>query len=87
MTDVSLAALKSIEGAAATLRSQIFELAKDYGYYGVTCDEVEKDLQMRHQTASARIRELEIMGKLVKTEDTRPTRSGRAARIYVANNV
>jgi len=55
---------------------------------GATCDEIEQDLSMLHQTASARCRELVQMGQLEKRTDPltgkgnqRPTRSGRAASV------
>jgi hypothetical protein len=39
-------------------------------------------VKLSHQTASARIRELVLMGRLVVTPDRRPTRSGTMARVY-----
>lgn len=50
--------------------------------WGATCDEVERELGLRHQTASARCRELELARRIVKTQDKRPTSSGRRARVY-----
>lgn len=50
---------------------------------GLTCDEVEAALGFRHQTASARIRELVLAGGLTDSGRRRRTRSGRSARIYV----
>ena len=51
--------------------------------WGATCDEAEAALGWRHQTVSARFRELELKGLIVKTQRKRATRSGRAARVYV----
>ena len=58
---------------------------------GATCDEVEQSLSMRHQTASARCRELVLMGKLERRLDPttgreirRLTRSGRTASVLFA---
>ena len=61
---------------------------------GMTCDEVEQKLNMKHQTASARLNDLtkcqppylrfkldEKTGQPLR----RPTRSGRTARVYFAN--
>lgn len=50
---------------------------------GVTCDEVEIALHMKHQTASARIRELVLKGFVEDSGKERPTRSGCAAVVYV----
>ncbi len=33
--------------------------------WGATCDEVERELGLRHQTASARCRELELASRIV----------------------
>jgi predicted ArsR family transcriptional regulator len=52
---------------------------------GLTCDEIEVDLRFRHQTASARIRELVLAGFLIDTGRRRQTRSGRPARVYTAS--
>lgn len=52
---------------------------------GMTCDEVEDFLNMRHQTASARIRDLVLDGLVFDTEIRRKTRSGRTARVYRAH--
>lgn len=49
---------------------------------GATCDEVEVVLGLRHQTASARIRDLVIAKRIFDTGRRRLTRSGRKARIY-----
>jgi DNA-binding transcriptional ArsR family regulator len=51
-------------------------------YGGATCDELEVALDMRHQTASARITELRKDGLIVDTGLRRATRSGRSARVY-----
>lgn len=40
---------------------------------------------MRHQTASARVRELVLAGLIEDTGKRRKTRSGRGARVYGLN--
>lgn len=50
---------------------------------GMTCDEVEQTLSMRHQTASARIRDLVLANMVYDTGLRRKTSSGRAARVYM----
>jgi hypothetical protein len=49
---------------------------------GATCEEVEDILAMKHQTVSARIRELVLMNKLYDTGATRFNKSGRRAIVY-----
>ena len=49
---------------------------------GRTCEECEVDLGMRHQTASARIRELVVAGLLEDTKARRQNVTGRTARVY-----
>ncbi len=49
---------------------------------GATCDEVEIALDLRHQTASARVRELVLGGFIEDTGRRRLTSSGRRARVY-----
>ena len=51
---------------------------------GSTCDEIEAALGLRHQTASARIRELVLTGYLVDSGQRRLTRARRSARVYMA---
>jgi predicted transcriptional regulator len=77
----SVAAGESMAGsAAATLRASILDHIRYFG--GATCDECEHELDLRHQTASARIRELVQMGLLRDSGRTRKTRSGRAAVVW-----
>ena len=61
--------------------------------FGLTCDEVEKILDMKHQTASARLRDLiTCQPPYVEFQNDpetekplrRTTRSGRTARVYFA---
>lgn len=82
--DTSQAAAESIKGTAASLRAQVLSEIKSNGIFGLTCDELENMTGMRHQTASARCRELELMKLVIKTHVKRHTRSGRQARVYIA---
>ena len=52
---------------------------------GATCDEVESDIGMIHQSASARIRGLVKMGLLRESGSRRKTRRGRLAIVWVVN--
>lgn len=64
--------------------------------HGLTCDEIEAILGMKHQTASARLRDLiTCQPPYVKFKNDpqtekplrRPTRSGRTARVYFATQL
>jgi predicted transcriptional regulator len=80
----SAEAAKAIADQVESLRQQIYTLIASHPD-GLTCDEVEVLLKMRHQTASARIREL-IQQKRLRFKGTyRATRSGRKAWIYKVN--
>lgn len=78
-SDTSESASEAIASTAATLRGKILRVLAEKPS---TCDEVEVALNMRHQTASARIRELFIMGRIVNTNTTRRTRSKRKAIVW-----
>jgi predicted transcriptional regulator len=49
---------------------------------GATCDELERALGLRHQTASARIHELVKVGLLRDSGTKRRTASGRSAVVW-----
>lgn len=61
-------------------RMQIFDLIAMRG--GLTCDEVEVELNLRHQTASCFIRFLTQDGYLRDSGDRRITRAGRKAIVW-----
>lgn len=65
------------------LKARVLHFIKDRGKKGITCDELESRLKMRHQTASARVTELKKEG-LVIAIGRRPTRSGRMAAVLCA---
>lgn len=81
----SKAAADSMVKSGKDLCARIMVLFRDVGAQGMTCDEVEEAMELRHQTASARIVELVDDGSLTKTDRTRKTRSGRAAAVYIAS--
>jgi hypothetical protein len=83
-SDTSTAAADSIVLAASRLRESVYNRIAQVGECGMTCDEVEAALAMRHQTASARIYELRHMSRLVDSGMRRTTRSGRLAVVWVA---
>jgi hypothetical protein len=93
-TQTQKAAANSVAQIAESLRLKVLNHIRTKPN-GATCDEVEQDLSMLHQTASARCRELVQMGLLEKRtdpstgkENQRPTRSGRSASVlYVKEPV
>lgn len=83
-SDTSKAAADSMEKPAINLRERIFVAIDATETDGMTCDEAEVALDLRHQTVSARIRELSLDGRLVETKNRRRTRAGRYAAVYVS---
>jgi hypothetical protein len=65
-------------------RQRVYLLVHALGVEGAICDEVEERLGLLHQNASARMHDLEKAGAITRTCRFRPTRSGRAAQVYVA---
>jgi predicted transcriptional regulator len=80
-SDTSIAAAARLESSAASMRARVVNYVRD-NPAGVTCDEIEAALEMRHQTASARVREACLAGQIEVTADRRTTRSGSTARVY-----
>lgn len=81
--DTSFEAAIRIEPTAGSLRFLILNHIRRTA--AATCDEIEVDLELRHQTASARVRELFLLGFVVDTGERRRTRSGRRAIIWAAS--
>lgn len=90
--DTSQEAAESIAPSAASIRARVYQLIVESG--GMTCDEIEVVTGLTHVTTSPRLWELEGHGKqtdgtprpklIYKSDDKRPTRSGRMARVYRA---
>ncbi len=91
-TDPSIDAANSIKKQVNGMCADVLHAVR-CSPHGLTCDEVEGILGMKHQTASARLRDLITCqppyvefrndpetGKPLR----RPTKSGRTARIYYA---
>lgn len=81
-SDTSEAAADSIESTGSSMRYKVLAFIKRAGDRGATDDEVEVGLEMRHQTASARRRELVLSGHVHDSGNRRPTRSGRGATVW-----
>lgn len=82
--ETSVDAAASMRQPAAVIREKVFNWVEEQGLNGAICDEAEEALGLKHQTCSARFRELEQAGRLTKTEDKRKTRSHRNAYVYVS---
>jgi hypothetical protein len=78
----SEAAAASMRVSANSIRGRVLEAIGTAGERGLTDDEVEATLGLRHQTASARRRELYLLGR-IRAVGERRTRSGRRAKVWV----
>lgn len=92
--DTSREAANRIEPTRQTLRHLVLAFITACGSWGATDDEIEEALDMRHQTASARRRELQLMEKVFNPVDgfdligrRRPTRSGCPAKVWVSKEL
>ena len=84
----SAASVASRDALDATHKSNrykqaIYEQICLQGTHGMTCDEVEFKLGIRHQTASCFISVLKDKGEIVASGITRPARSGRNVTVWV----
>lgn len=77
-------AAKSMERKASALRLRVLAELQVRGDTGATCDELERALQLSHQTASARLREMALAKSIVDSGAKRATRSGRKAIVWHA---
>lgn len=80
-SDTSTAAAESVQPVTGELRRRVLSFIRSRAD-GATCDEAEVALGLRHQTASARIRELVTLGAIADSGQRRKTRSGRTASVY-----
>lgn len=80
--DTSLNAYESIKADKEAVKAKILEIIRRAGGAGITCDEAEDITGWKHQTVSARFRDLVKERRIHYREMTRKTRSGRPARVY-----
>jgi hypothetical protein len=83
-SDTSREAAESVLDDARRLRGVVYMRIASSGLVGMTCDEVEEAMNGRHQTISARIKELLNEGRIIDSGKRRATRSKRQARVYLA---
>lgn len=74
---------KSIKHDKARVRELVYACIKEAAN-GRTCDEVEAELDLPHQSVSARFTELKAANR-IKLVFKRATRSGRSAGVYITN--
>ena len=84
-SDTSKAAAESVASAVSNMRTQVLDFITSRAQ-GATDDEIEVALGMRHQTASARRRDLVLSGLVQKSGARRETRSGRQATVWEATH-
>jgi hypothetical protein len=70
---------------AGQLRARVLAGIKASGNVGRTCDELEMELGLPHQTCSARVYELAKRGEITDSRRTRKTRNDRAAVVWIEN--
>ena len=82
MTDTSIEAFVEIQPSVNRLCALILDAIKQSSD-GLTCEQVELQLGMKHQTTSARINELANMTPpLIFKKGKRPNVSGRNAAVW-----
>jgi DNA-binding Lrp family transcriptional regulator len=80
-TDTSRDAAESMRPHVSEIEQRVLAFVK---LRARTCEELEEATGLSHQTASARLKGLADKGLIKDSGARRPTRSGRAARVYVA---
>lgn len=80
----SKAAAQSMVKPAKNQREQIWRYVMKQGDRGATCQEVERALDICHQSCSTRMMELRQMGRLNHKGETRRTESNRQAEVHIA---
>lgn len=72
-----------IESRLSDLQLKVYDLIRLAGWDGKTTDELEAELELTHQSCSARVNELQGMKLIERRGARRKTRAGRQAFIYV----
>lgn len=66
-------------------RELIYDYIRAAGQYGYTLDELSVMLDRPPNRISGRVTELRVAGRIVTSDQTRLTRSGCKARVYVTD--
>lgn len=83
-TDTSIAAAAGLGDRAPSMRQRVHNALRFLG--GATDEELERHLNGRHQTISARRRELVLKGLARDSGERRKTSSGRDAIVWVTHD-
>lgn len=88
-SETSRASAEALREALSEILGRVFDFIAAAGEEGATCWEVEQGLQMPHQTASARIKDLKDLNRIEATGRTRAGRPlggarARPVNVYVA---
>ena len=83
-TKTSKEAAEKIVRKASTIRQRVWQTIHNTGGIGATAQELEVLMNLAGNTIRPRLVELEEAHRIIKTETTRETVSGRSARAYVA---
>lgn len=77
-------AFQSIKPTRVLVQTTVLNAIRAASTWGRTCDELEINLKLSHQTASARVHDL-MKAKLIvaQVDVRRMTRSGRKATVWV----
>jgi hypothetical protein len=83
-TATSVEAAESVEPVRGSLQWRVWRYVNGRDLDGATAQEIERGLGLSGNTVRPRLRELEAMQLIQKTNRTRETASGRKATVYVA---
>jgi hypothetical protein len=83
-SETSREAAELIEPDADTLRGRVLAYIRERGAHGATDEEIQDALHMNPSTERPRRIELWNAEWVLKTSDTRLTRSGRKATVWIA---
>jgi len=79
----SIAAHEAIKEFKGASHRRILSFGFAQGALGMTCDEAEIALNLKHQNCSARFSELKKSRQILWTGETRKTRGKCAAKVFV----
>ena len=85
-SETSKAAARSIRPDASRLREAVYGALLAAGTTGLTDEEMQERIPMQPSTQRPRRIELIERGKVIASGRTRPTRSGRAATVWIVAN-
>jgi hypothetical protein len=68
------------------MQREVLKAILNAGFVGVTDEQICDETGLRESTARARRVELVASGLVIKTDRTRPTRSGRQATVWTASH-